>query len=71
MKLILKAAASAIALAVSSGLHADVLPDTQAQSAWFTDAQSKIAQKLEVNSKFKAKNVILFVILFFKRYAFL
>ena len=61
MKLILKAAASAIALAVSSGLHADVLPDSQAQSAWFTDAQSKIAQKLEVNSKFKAKNVILFV----------
>ena len=61
MKLNLKLTASAVAMAVSSGLHADVLPSHQAESAWFTDAQSKIEQKLEVNNKFKAKNVILFV----------
>ena len=61
MKLNWKLTASAVAMAVSSGLHADVLPSHQAESAWFTDAQSKIEQKLEVNNKFKAKNVILFV----------
>ncbi len=61
MKLNWKLTASAVAMAVSSGLHADVLPTYQAESAWFTDAQSKIEQKLEVNNKFKAKNVILFV----------
>ena len=61
MKLNWKLTASAVAMAVSSGLHADVLPTHQAESAWFTDAQSKIEQKLEVNNKFKAKNVILFV----------
>ena len=61
MKLNWKLTASAVAMAVSSGLHADVLPSHQAESAWFTDAQSKIGQKLEVNNKFKAKNVILFV----------
>ena len=61
MKLNWKLTASAVAMAVSSGLHADVLPSHQAESAWFTDAQSRIEQKLEVNNKFKAKNVILFV----------
>ena len=61
MKLNWKLTASAVAMSVSSGLHADVLPTHQAESAWFTDAQSKIEQKLEVNNKFKAKNVILFV----------
>lgn len=61
MKLNWKLTASAVAMAVSSGLQADVLPTYQAESAWFTDAQSKIEQKLEVNNKFKAKNVILFV----------
>ncbi|TPV60749.1 alkaline phosphatase [Aestuariibacter sp. GS-14] len=61
MKLNWKLTASAVAMAVSSGLQADVLPTYQAESAWFTDAQSKIEHKLEVNNKFKAKNVILFV----------
>lgn len=61
MKFNWKVKVSALALAVSAGLQADVLPDSQANSAWFTDAQSKIEQKLETTSNFKAKNVILFV----------
>lgn len=61
MKLNWKVTASALALAVSTGLHADVLPEYQSDSAWFTDAQSKIQEKLSVNNQFKAKNVILFV----------
>ncbi len=61
MKLNWKASVSALALAVSSGLQADVLPAYQAESAWFTDAQTKIAEKLETNNNFRAKNVILFV----------
>ena len=54
-------AASAIAMAVSGALHAEVLPSHQANSPWFTDAQSRIDAKLETNHNFKAKNVILFV----------
>lgn len=56
-----KVMVSAVALAVSSGLHADVLPANQSGSAWFTDAQSNIEHKLNTNNHFKAKNVILFV----------
>ncbi|WP_137166557.1 alkaline phosphatase [Salinimonas lutimaris] len=61
MKFNWKVTASAIAMAVSSGLHADVLPDYQADSAWFTDAQSKLEAKMATDNRFKAKNVILFV----------
>ncbi|KXJ61322.1 MAG: alkaline phosphatase [Alteromonas sp. Nap_26] len=56
-----KVACTAVALAVSAGLQAAVLPANQADSAWFTDAQAKLTQKLETNNQFKAKNVILFV----------
>lgn len=61
MKFNWKVTASVIAMAVSSGLHADVLPDYQADSAWFTDAQSKLEAKMTTDNRFKAKNVILFV----------
>lgn len=61
MKLNWKATASALALAVSSGLQADILPAYQSDSAWFTDAQNKIEEKLQIANNFKAKNVILFV----------
>ena len=61
MKCNWKAALSGIALAVSTGLHADVLPAYQADNAWYTDAQSRLMTKLETNNRFKAKNVILFV----------
>lgn len=56
-----KVACTAVALAVSAGLQAAVLPANQADNAWFTDAQAKLTQKLETNNQFKAKNVILFV----------
>lgn len=61
MKFNWKASVSALALAVSSGLQADVLPAYQSENPWFTDAQTKIASKLETSNNFKAKNVILFV----------
>ena len=56
-----KIACTALALAVSAGLQAAVLPEHQTNSAWYTDAQSKLTEKLATNNKFKAKNVILFV----------
>lgn len=55
------AAASAIAMAVSSGLNAQVLPEHQTENQWYTDAQSKLIENLTTNNSFKAKNVILFV----------
>ena len=61
MRLNWKVNASALAMAVSSVVHADVLPEYQAQSAWFTDAQTRIEAKLSTDNRFKAKNVILFV----------
>lgn len=61
MKINWTTSVGAIALAVSSVLHADVLPDYQTDSPWFTDAQTNIAAKLDTNNVFKAKNVILFV----------
>ena len=54
-----KVACTAIAMAVSAGLQAAVLPEHQTNSAWYTDAQSKLTEKLATNNKFKAKNVIL------------
>ncbi|WP_334031138.1 alkaline phosphatase [Alteromonas sp. P256] len=56
-----KVACTAVAMAVSAGLQAAVLPEHQTNSAWYTDAQSKLTEKLATNNKFKAKNVILFV----------
>jgi alkaline phosphatase len=37
------------------------VPAEQTNSAWYTDAQTKLESKLDTNNKFKAKNVILFV----------
>ena len=56
-----KVACTAVALAVSASLQAAVLPEHQTNSAWFTDAQTKLTTKLQTNNQFKAKNVILFV----------
>ncbi|MEW9796517.1 alkaline phosphatase [Alteromonas sp. CYL-A6] len=56
-----KLAISGLALAVSSSLHASVLPASQSGSDWYTDAQSRLMDKLNTNNRFKAKNVILFV----------
>jgi alkaline phosphatase len=52
---------SALALVASSGLQAAVLPEHQTDNAWYSDAQSKLTEKLVTNNQFKAKNVILFV----------
>lgn len=54
-------AVSVMSLAVSSALHADVLPSSQTSNAWYTDAQSVLADKMKLGSSLKAKNVILFV----------
>ncbi|MDP5041762.1 MAG: alkaline phosphatase, partial [Paraglaciecola sp.] len=56
-----KAAYGVLALAVSTALSAEVVPAYQSADNWYTDAQTKLTQKLETNNKFKAKNVILFV----------
>ncbi|WP_158769737.1 alkaline phosphatase [Paraglaciecola sp. L1A13] len=61
MKINWIATASALAFAVSTALHADVLPSYQTDSDWYADAQIKLAAKLQTNNQFKAKNVILFV----------
>ncbi|WP_166424312.1 alkaline phosphatase [Paraglaciecola sp. 20A4] len=61
MKINWIATASALAFAVSTALHADVLPSYQTDSDWYADAQIKLAAKLQTNDHFKAKNVILFV----------
>ncbi|MCC2606370.1 alkaline phosphatase [Planctobacterium marinum] len=52
---------SALALAVSAATHAQVLPEAQSNSAWYTDGQAQISSKLARAPKQKAKNVILFV----------
>ena len=50
-----------IALAVSQALSAEVLPSHQTNNPWYTNAQTKLLEKLTTNNQFKAKNVILFV----------
>lgn len=58
----LKATAAAVAMSLSMAVSAqDALPDYQQSSSWYTDAQTKLSEKLNTNNQFKAKNVILFV----------
>ncbi len=52
---------SALALAVSAGVQAQVMPASQTSNAWYTDAQAKIAEKTARTQSDSAKNVILFV----------
>jgi alkaline phosphatase len=52
---------SALALAVSMGSQAQVLPSHQTDSAWFTEAAANIANKQARTQSGSAKNVILFV----------
>lgn len=56
-----KAAYGVLAFAVSTALSAEVVPAKQSASDWYTDAQTKLTEKLNTNNAFKAKNVILFV----------
>jgi len=51
----------ALTLAVSASVHAEVLPTEQIDNVWYSEGQSKIAEKLQNTNRDKAKNVILFV----------
>lgn len=53
--------AACVALSLSAGASASVLPTKQTASNWFSDGESKIEQKLAMKTSHKAKNVILFV----------
>ena len=55
------AKSSALALAISASVCANVLPEHQKNSSWYTDAQARLTTKLAVTPGNKAKNVILFV----------
>ncbi|NVJ60053.1 MAG: alkaline phosphatase [Gammaproteobacteria bacterium] len=61
MKLKTLGIASTLTVAISSALQADTLPSYQTDNAWYQDAQSRLAEKLNRNTGAKAKNVILFV----------
>ena len=61
MKLTWKGTLSLVALTVSANLNAEVLPEHQANNAWYTDAQTRLVDKLNTNNSLRAKNVILFV----------
>ncbi|WP_370980321.1 alkaline phosphatase [Agaribacterium sp. ZY112] len=52
---------SALALAVSASVQAQVLPASQSNSPWYSDAQMNVEKKLQRSQATKAKNVILFV----------
>ncbi len=53
--------ATAISLSLCANAHADLLSDKQQQSSWYQQAQNALQQKLNSETKYKAKNVILFV----------
>lgn len=61
MKLTWKGTLSLVAWTVSATLNAAVLPEHQTSNAWYTDAQTRLADKLITNNSLRAKNVILFV----------
>ncbi|NRA72672.1 MAG: alkaline phosphatase [Gammaproteobacteria bacterium] len=60
-KLLSVAVPSLLALAVSASLQADVLPQSQKNSAWFVDGQQQVKDNVTLATKTRAKNVILFV----------
>jgi len=51
----------AVALALSTSVHAQTLPDYQTSNSWYGSAQEVIEAKLKQNKGYRAKNVILFV----------
>lgn len=52
---------SAIALLLSSGINAQVLPASQTSSNWYIDGAQNVSEQVTVSGIGKAKNVILFV----------
>jgi alkaline phosphatase len=64
MKIKKVAAAIGLTLAFSAVSHANVLPQSQTDSSWYTSAQTTLATKIaaaQAEKTTKAKNVILFV----------
>ncbi len=51
----------AVSLAFAQQAAAENLPSHQTENQWYSDAQTQLMEKLKVNNRFKAKNVILFV----------
>jgi alkaline phosphatase len=63
-RLKIKSLAMAVSIGIataSSFAFAENLPEHQTSNTWYTDAQSQLMAKLQVNNNFKAKNVIIFV----------
>lgn len=54
-------ATSAVTVALVASASADVVPDIQKTSSWYTDGQAAIQKQLDLKAISKAKNVILFV----------
>jgi len=58
MNLIRKIAIFSLTASLSALAAAAPLPEHQSSNAWYTDAQSKLLEKLNTNNRFKAKNVV-------------
>jgi alkaline phosphatase len=52
---------SVLSLLISATTWADVIPDVQKNSTWFTDSETIVTDKAAATALTKAKNVILFV----------
>ena len=61
MKTIATTLSLAVAVAMANAAQADILPAYQSGSDWFTEAQTAIADKTQLERIKAAKNVILFV----------
>jgi alkaline phosphatase len=61
MNFIRKIAICSLTASLSAIAAATPLPEHQTSNVWYTDAQSKLLEKLQTNSRFKAKNVIVFI----------
>ncbi|TKB50667.1 alkaline phosphatase [Ferrimonas sediminicola] len=61
MKLLWSSLATAVALSLSNGAQAQVLPNYQISNPWYQQAQQGLQHKLTAQPNTQAKNVILFV----------
>jgi alkaline phosphatase len=61
MNFIRKIAICSLTASLSAIAAAIPLPEHQTSNVWYTDAQSKLLEKLQTNNRFKAKNVIVFI----------
>ncbi len=61
MNLIRKIAIFSFTAGLSTAAAATALPEHQTSNVWYTDAHTKLMEKLQTNNRFKAKNVIVFI----------